>query len=166
MATSGERKHIIAYTDGACLGNPGPGGYGVVLLYGGHRRELSAGFRLTTNNRMEILAAIVALESLKEPCSVTLHSDSQYVVKAMKLGWAKNWQKRGWKASSGRAKNPDLWQRLLDIAAQHDVTFEWVPGHAGVVENERADRLAFAAAQQPALPPDEAYEREARADPI
>ena len=166
MPREQQRKHVIAYTDGACLGNPGPGGYGAVLLFGGHRRELSAGFRLTTNNRMEILGAVAALEALTQPCDVTLHSDSQYVVKAMELGWAKNWRARGWKASSGRAKNPDLWQRLLDAAERHAVRFEWVPGHAGVKENERADQLAVAAAQRPGLPPDEGYEAAARADPI
>jgi len=162
----GERKHVIAWTDGACLGNPGPGGYGVVLLYGGHRRELSGGFRLTTNNRMEILAATVALEALTQPCRVTLHSDSQYVVKAMSLGWALNWRARRWRASSGPAKNPDLWTRLLDAATRHEVAWQWVRGHAGIRENERADALAFAAAQQEELPADEVYERQAREDPL
>jgi ribonuclease HI len=161
-----ERKQVVAWTDGACLGNPGPGGYGVVLLYGEHRRELSGGYRLTTNNRMEIMAAIVALETLTQPCRVTLHSDSQYVVKAMSLGWARNWRARGWRAASGRAKNPDLWQRLLDAAERHEVAWQWVRGHAGIRENERADELATTAAQLPRLPADEGYESAAAADPL
>ncbi len=155
-------KHVVVYTDGACLGNPGPGGYGAVLLYNGTRRELSGGYRLTTNNRMELLAVIRALEALKEPCEVTLYSDSQYIVQAMREGWAERWRANGWRRNKkDRAVNPDLWGRLLDLAHEHRVTFEWVRGHAGVPENERADALAVAAAQQPDLPADEEYERHA-----
>lgn len=154
-----QRKKIIIYTDGACLGNPGPGGYGVVLLYGKKRRELSGGFRRTTNNRMELLAAITGLSALKEPCNVTLYTDSRYLVDAMSLGWAKQWKQRGWKKATKEAvKNPDLWEQLLDLTSYHHVTFEWVPGHSGVVENERCDELSVEAARESDLPPDEFYE--------
>ena len=155
--------HVTVYTDGSAIGNPGPGGYGVVMLAGGRRKELSGGFRLTTNNRMEILAAIVALEALNQPCRVTLHSDSRYVVDAMAKGWARKWRANGWMRNKReRALNPDLWERLLDLAAGHDVEFRWVRGHAGVRDNERADRLAVGAAQGKGLPPDERYEAENR----
>ena len=151
---------MIIYTDGACIGNPGPGGYGVVLNYAGHRRELSGGFRLTTNNRMELMAAIRGLEALKEPCSVSLFSDSLYVVKAMLEGWAARWRADGWRLKSKQpAINPDLWQRLLDLCETHDVSFQWVRGHAGNTENERCDELANEAARSEDLPPDEPYER-------
>ena len=154
---------VIVYTDGSAIGNPGPGGYGVVMLAGGRRKELSGGFRLTTNNRMEILAAIVALEALNQPCRVTLHSDSRYVVDAMAKGWARKWRANGWMRNKReRALNPDLWERLLDLAAGHDVEFRWVRGHAGVRDNERADRLAVGAAQGKGLPPDAVYEAENR----
>ena len=155
--------HVIVYTDGSAIGNPGPGGYGVVMLAGGRRKELSGGFRLTTNNRMEILAVIVALEALNQPCRVTLHSDSRYVVDAMAKGWARKWRANGWMRNKReRALNPDLWERLLDVAAWHEVDFRWVRGHAGVRDNERADRLAVGAAQGKGLPPDEVYEAENR----
>ncbi len=157
---------VTVHTDGSAIGNPGPGGYGVVMSSGDHRKELSGGYRLTTNNRMEILACIVALEALKQPCRVTLHSDSRYVVDAMAKGWARKWQANGWmRNKKERALNPDLWQRLLALAAEHDVDFRWVRGHAGVVENERADRLAVSAAQGPNLPPDEPYETAASRAP-
>lgn len=150
---------VVIYTDGACLGNPGPGGYGVVLLYGGHRKEISGGFRLTTNNRMEIKAVIEGLKALKRRCPVTIFSDSEYVVNAISKGWAERWRTNGWKRTKKEfAVNPDLWGELLDLCAQHDVEFRWVRGHAGVPENERADRLAMAAAQQSGLPPDQGYE--------
>ena len=153
-------KHVTIYTDGACLGNPGPGGYGVVLLYNGHRRELSGGFRLTTNNRMEMMAAIVGLEALKTRCRVTLSSDSQYLVDAITLGWAQRWRANGWlRNKKDRAVNPDLWERLLDLCDQHEVTFRWVRGHAGNRENERCDRLATQAARQKDLPADTGYEK-------
>jgi ribonuclease HI len=153
------KKAVAIYTDGACLGNPGPGGYGAVLLYRGRRRELSGGFRRTTNNRMEILAAIMALRALKEPCDVTLYTDSQYVAEAMTQGWAERWRANGWRRNrNAQAVNPDLWQELLDLCARHDVRFEWVRGHAGNRENERCDALAVAAAHMPNLPADSGYE--------
>ncbi|GAB6158073.1 hypothetical protein JCM39194_12730 [Desulfotomaculum varum] len=148
-------KDVTIYTDGACSGNPGPGGYGVVLLYKGHRKELSGGFSNTTNNRMEILAAIVGLEQLKEKCSVTLYTDSQYVVNAIEQGWAKKWRANGWMRNKKEpALNADLWERLLKLCELHQVKFVWVRGHAGNPENERCDRLAVEAARQPDLPPD------------
>ena len=152
-------KHVEIYTDGACLGNPGPGGYGVVLLYGGHRKELSGGFRLTTNNRMEIMAVIKGLEELQEPCSVSLYSDSQYVVNAVTKGWATRWKANGWKRNSKgeKALNPDLWDKMLDLCGKHDITFKWVRGHSGNRENERCDRLAVGSAKMTGLPPDHGY---------
>lgn len=151
-------KHVEIYTDGACIGNPGPGGYCVILKYGEHRKELSGGFRHTTNNRMEIMAAIVGLESLKERCHVTLYSDSEYLVKAMTLGRAKKWRANGWKRNAKeKALNPDLWERLLKLCEYHDVEFRWVRGHAGNAENERCDQMAVQAAQRAGLPNDEGY---------
>ncbi len=153
-------KQVTIYTDGACKGNPGPGGYGVVMLYGGHRREFSGGFRRTTNNRMEILAAVEGLSALRQKCEVNLYTDSEYVSNAINQGWAHRWRKNGWKRNkTEKAVNPDLWQRLLDLCDQHEVQFRWVRGHAGNPENERCDQLAVAAASQPDLPPDEGYER-------
>jgi len=149
---------IIIYTDGGCLGNPGPGGFGAVLLFKGHRKELSAGFKHTTNNRMELLGAIVALESLKTRSQVVLHTDSQYVVNGIEKGWAAGWRRRGWiKADKQKAINPDLWEKLLNVCAQHDVKFVWVRGHNGDVENERCDVLAKEAAMQKDLSPDLGY---------
>ncbi|HLF55324.1 MAG TPA: ribonuclease HI, partial [Thermoanaerobaculia bacterium] len=141
-------KRVVAWTDGACSGNPGPGGYGVVMTWNGRRKELSQGFRRTTNNRMEILAVVAALESLSEPCEVEIHSDSQYVVNAIEQGWAKKWRSNGWRRgpkNKERALNPDLWERLLALLARHRVKLSWVRGHAGNADNERADRLAVAA---------------------
>jgi ribonuclease HI len=156
-----ELKRVIIYTDGGCIGNPGPGGYGVVLLFGEHRKELSGGFRLTTNNRMELMAAIVGLEALKTPCAVTLYSDSKYLVDAMELGWAERWRLNGWRRNkSEKALNPDLWQRLLKACKKHEVRFQWVKGHAGNLENERCDYLANTAAMQKNLPEDENYVRQ------
>lgn len=153
------QKNITIYTDGACTGNPGPGGYGVVLLFNDHRKELSGGFRLTTNNRMEMMAAIVGLRALNQPCQVTLHSDSKYLVDAMTQGWARKWRANGWKRNKKEtAKNPDLWQQLLTLCEQHKVDFRWVKGHAGHTENERCDQLAVAAAQRDDLPIDKGYE--------
>ena len=150
---------IQIYTDGACKGNPGPGGYGVVLLAGERKRELSGGFRKTTNNRMELLACIEGLRSLKRPSSVVLTSDSKYVVNAMVKGWAKKWRSRGWKLSpSKHAKNPDLWAQLLDLCAEHKVEFKWVKGHNEHPENERCDELAVAASEGKDLPVDAAFE--------
>lgn len=152
-------KHGVIYTDGACIGNPGPGGYGVVLLYGEQRRELSGGYRKTTNNRMEILAAIVGLEALTGRCRVTIYSDSEYLVKAVEQGWARRWRANGWKRNRNeRALNTDLWERLLRLSEQHQVEFRWIRGHNGNPENEQCDRLATQAAQQPHLGIDEGYE--------
>lgn len=149
---------VTIYTDGSCLGNPGPGGYGVVLMSGDLRKELSGGFSRTTNNRMELMAVIVALEALKRPAKVTLYSDSKYVVDALNKGWAKKWRANGWKRNKTEpAVNPDLWQRLLAVAENHQVDFKWVRGHAGVAGNERVDKLATTAAHQPGLPPDPGY---------
>ena len=155
---SQQLKEVTIYTDGACTGNPGAGGYGAVLIYGEHRKEISGGFRLTTNNRMEMMAAIAALQTLKRQCYVTLHSDSKYIVDAINKGWAKRWQANSWKRNKKeKAKNPDLWQQLLDLCNQHQVDFVWVKGHAGIPENERCDRLAVAAAHQSDLPDDFGY---------
>ncbi|MBF8299077.1 MAG: Ribonuclease [Dehalococcoidia bacterium] len=149
---------VTIYTDGACLGNPGPGGYGAVLLHGEKRREISGGYRLTTNNRMEIMACIAALEALKKPCGVTLHSDSQYVVNSVSRGWAAKWKAKGWmRTPKDKAVNPDLWDRLLDLCRKHQVEFRWVRGHNGTAENERCDRLAVEAANSPGLAPDPGY---------
>lgn len=137
-----QRPPIYLYTDGASSGNPGPGGYGVVLVCGQHRLELSGGFAMTTNNRMELLAVIEGLRAIKwENADVQLYSDSSYVVNAINKGWLLNWQRRGW----SKVKNPDLWQRLVPLLAKHRVTFHWLKGHAGHPENERCDRLAVAA---------------------
>ena len=150
---------MTIYSDGGCLGNPGPGGYGVVLIYGGHRRELSGGYRLTTNNRMELLGAIAGLEALKEPCTVTLYTDSQYVVNGISKGWAKRWRQNGWmRNKEEKALNADLWERLLALCDRHQATFVWVRGHAGNEENERCDTLSKAAAQGKALRIDTVFE--------
>ena len=144
-----ERASITIHTDGACLGNPGPGGYGVVVLRGAKRVELSAGFRHTTNNRMEILAAIIALESLEPGACAVLHSDSRLLVDGIEKGWAARWRKNGWMRNKNeRAINPDLWGRLLAACEPRKVTFRWVKGHAGNRENERCDVLANEAASE------------------
>ena len=140
-------KKLDIYTDGACSGNPGAGGYGVVMLYKGARKELSQGYKVTTNNRMEMLAVIKALEALKEPCEVTLYSDSKYVVDSITKGWVYGWKKRGWvKSDKKKALNVDLWERILPLLEKHKVEFVWVKGHADNVENERCDELATTAA--------------------
>ena len=158
-------SHVIIYTDGAAEPNPGPGGYGVVLLSGKHRKELSGGFQRTTNNRMELMGVIVGLESLTKPCRVTLYSDSKYVVESVERGSVQKWSKNNWyRTKSEKAKNADLWSRFLQIYAQHDVRFKWVKGHAGVPENERCDELAVAAAQSYDTGPDEGYIREIQAN--
>jgi len=153
-----EKPAVEIYTDGGCEPNPGPGGYGVVLLHPRKRMEISGGFRLTTNNRMEILAAIKGLELLKVPCMVRLYSDSEYVVNAITKGWAAGWKKRNWWRKTARVPNADLWQKLLPLCEGHEVEFLWVRGHIGVKENERCDELADAALRQPDLPADEGYE--------
>lgn len=145
---------IELYTDGAAQGNPGPGGYGVILRSGKHYKELSAGFERTTNNRMELLAVIVGLEQLKKPGSkVTVYSDSKYVVDATEKGWIKAWQARGFK----KVKNVDLWKRFMQIVSKHEVKFTWIRGHAGHPENERCDELAVAAANSPNKSVDHGY---------
>lgn len=136
-------KHVDIYTDGACRGNPGKGGWGAILVYGGHEKELSGGEAETTNNRMELMAAISALEALKEPCEVTLTSDSKYMIDSIEKGWARSWQAKGWKkADKSPALNPDLWERLLNLLDVHKVSFIWVRGHNGHPYNERCDTLA------------------------
>ncbi len=149
---------LKVYTDGGSLGNPGPGGYGVVILDGNKRRELSDGCNHTTNNRMEITAAIVALESLRTPSEVILYTDSRYLADAVNLGWAKRWKANHWKRN-GREKalNADLWKKLLPLCEKHSVTFKWVKAHAGNPENERCDFLAKQAAQRKNLPEDPGY---------
>ena len=138
-------KKVQIYTDGACSGNPGPGGWGAILRFGSAEKELSGGEKQTTNNRMELTAVITALEALKEPCEVELYSDSKYIIDAVQKGWAKSWQAKGWvKSDKKPALNPDLWERLLALLDKHRVEFIWVKGHAGHPENERCDRLAVA----------------------
>jgi len=142
-------KAVTIYTDGACSGNPGPGGWGAVLIYGKHRRELSGGKAQTTNNRMELTAVIAALETLKEPCIVELYSDSKYVVDALQKGWAREWRARGWlKPDKKPALNSDLWERVLDLCRMHDVRLHWVKGHAENEYNNRCDQLATAESQK------------------
>ncbi len=155
-----EQKSVELFTDGACSGNPGQGGWGCILRYGAHELALSGGFRLTTNNRMEILAVISGLERLKEPCNVTVYSDSKYVVDAVNEGWVYGWQKKGWvKSNKEPALNVDLWERLLGLMKQHTVTFVWVKGHDGHPENERCDDLATTAAAGEHLPEDFGYKQ-------
>lgn len=150
MASTG----IVIYTDGCALGNPGPGGFGAVLMFNGHRKEISEGYNLTTNNRMELLAVIRALDHIKlRGVPVTVYSDSKYVCNAVEEGWLFNWQKKGWK----KVKNPDLWQRFLPLYKVHKPKFVWVKGHAGNVENERCDVLANEAAQLPVKKDDIGY---------
>lgn len=154
-------KRITIYTDGSSLGNPGPGGFGTILKFNGNSRELSQGFACTTNNRMELMAAIVGLESLKEPCEVTLTSDSKYVIDAMNLGWIEGWRQKSWTRGKKKPlKNADLWQRLLKATQNHDITWQWVRGHTGHPENERCDELAVTAASRKDNPPDEGYQPE------
>lgn len=151
-------KTVNVYTDGACRGNPGRGGYGVVLEYNGVEKELSAGYRRTTNNRMELMAAISGLEALKMPCNVTLYSDSKYLVDAISLGWVNGWRKRGWRKSDGKpALNADLWQRLLKQLEIHKTQLVWVRGHNGHSYNERCDTLATSAADGENLLEDTEY---------
>jgi len=145
---------IQLYTDGASKGNPGPGGYGVVLVSGSYRKELSGGFSCTTNNRMELLAVIIGLEALKLPGSqVTVYSDSTYVVNAIQKDWLRKWQANGFK----KVKNVDLWRRFLEVWPKHQINFVWIKGHAGHPENERCDRLAVEAAEKSDLPSDGGY---------
>ncbi|MEM1171848.1 MAG: ribonuclease HI [Cyanobacteria bacterium P01_H01_bin.35] len=154
-----KKPEITIYTDGACSGNPGPGGYGIVLLSAGkERQEFSGGYKLTTNNRMELMAAIVGLEQLEFPSIVTLYTDSKYIVDAVTKGWAKRWRTNGWKRNKkDKAMNPDLWGKLLDLCDKHEVEFSWVRGHSGNIENECCDKLAVKASQQLDLPSDLGY---------
>lgn len=159
---SEQRKTVTIYTDGSCLGNPGPGGYGTVLLYGDgngpNRKELSGGYRLTTNNRMEIMAVIEGLKALKEPCRVLVLSDSQYVVKTISLGWAHRWKAKNWMMKPTRPRpNADLWKCLLALCELHEVEITWVKGHNGNLENERCDALAVAASNMENSPPDDGF---------
>lgn len=150
-----DNPEIIIFTDGAARGNPGPGGYGVVLISGTYRKELSQGFKLTTNNRMELMAAIVGLEALKiTPCNVTIYTDSKYVADSVEKRWVFNWVKIGFKGK----KNSDLWKRFLEVHKKHRIKFMWVKGHANIPENERCDQLAVEASFQPGLPEDTGYQ--------
>jgi ribonuclease HI len=156
-----QRKTVTIYTDGGCDPNPGAGGYGVILISGKARKELSGGFCLTTNNRMEIFAAIAGLEALKCPCKVTLYSDSRYLVDAVTKGWAQRWKANGWRRNKkDKALNIDLWERLLALCERHQVRFEWVKGHAGHRLNERCDELAMLALKKPNLPIDKGYDKQ------
>ncbi len=138
-------KFVEIFSDGACSGNPGPGGWGAILRCDGYEKEISGGEAHTTNNRMELTGVIQALSALKYPCKVRVTTDSRYVVDGITKGWAQSWKKRGWKKSDGKpALNPELWERLLELLAIHDVEFAWIKGHAGHEENERCDRLAVA----------------------
>ena len=149
---------IAIYTDGGCRGNPGPGGYGVIIVAGEKRMEFSEGFRLTTNNRMEMMACIAALTALKTPAGAILYSDSRYVVNGINKGWARKWRANCWmRTKSEAAENSDLWAQLLDLCDSHRVRFVWIHGHAGHPENERCDELAAAAAQGADLKEDQAY---------
>jgi ribonuclease HI len=137
------KKHVDMYTDGSCLNNPGPGGYGIILKYGEHTKELSGGSLNTTNNRMELMAVIEGLSALKQPCYVSVYTDSQYVVNGIIKGWAKSWRSNGWRKSNGdKALNSDLWTVLLNLTDKHECKFIWLKGHSGHPENERCDTLA------------------------
>lgn len=146
---------VTIYTDGSCLGNPGPGGWGAVLIFGEHRKELSGGYTGTTNNRMELMAVIEALGQLKRPCKIRLHSDSKYFLDAIRQGWLKNWKRNGWKTAAKKpVKNQDLWIRLDPLLAQHEIEYIWVKGHSGDPGNERCDALAKGEAAKPGQPAD------------
>jgi len=152
-------KKLKIYTDGACSGNPGKGGYGVILVFNKYRKELSGGYRLTTNNRMEIISIIIGLEALTKLCNVTIYSDSRYVVDTMNKGWASKWQSNNWKRNKQEiAKNSDLWKRLLDLCTKHNVQFIWVKGHSGHPGNERCDQLAVLASKRMELFIDKVFE--------
>jgi ribonuclease HI len=152
-------KEINLYTDGASSGNPGPGGYGVILKYNNKMKELSGGFRRTTNNRMELMAVIEGLKSLKVKCKVNIYSDSKYIVDAIELGWLDKWERKGWKRDKKhKLKNPDLWKELYNLLQKHELKLFWVRGHNGHPENERCDFLAVKASQQPDLPADAYFE--------
>ena len=142
-------KEVELFTDGACSGNPGAGGWGAILRYGKYEKEISGGEAQTTNNRMELTAAIMGLSQLTEPCKVRLVTDSQYVCNGIEKGWAASWKRNGWrKADKKPAQNADLWDKLLELTATHQVEFRWIKGHSGFAENERCDRLAVAQSQK------------------
>jgi ribonuclease HI len=150
---------VIIFTDGGCIQNPGPGGYGAVLKFNNCRKEISGGYRRTTNNRMELMACIEGLRVLKKPCEVVIYSDSMYVVNGIEKGWVQKWRSNGWmRTNTEPAENVDLWEELLELCTRHKVNFEWVRGHAGNLENERCDQLAKQNALKSGLPPDTAYE--------
>jgi ribonuclease HI len=160
-------KTVTLYTDGACRGNPGPGGYGVVLVYGLRRKELSAGFRWTTNNRMELSALIGGLRALKEPCRLEIISDSKYLLEAFKQEWILKWKKNGWRTTSRQVvRNHDLWQELDRLMAAHQPHYQWVKGHAATPENNRCDELAVTAATSNILLIDEGYEAQNPFPPV
>src|SRR5512144_1262151 len=143
QSTAADNGRVVVYTDGGCSRNPGPGGYGVVVLYGDSRKELSGGYAKTTNNRMELTACIKGLEALEQERPVTLFCDSQYVVNGIEKGWAQRWKRNNWKRNETEAaENSDLWAKLLDLCEKHDVSFRWVRAHDGTTENERCDQLA------------------------
>lgn len=151
-------KKITIYTDGGALGNPGKGGYGAILIYGEYRKEISGGYRHTTNNRMEMMACIKAIEMLKEPCQVTVYSDSKYLVDSIEKGWARRWRANSWKRNKkDKAENVDLWEVLLAQLDKHETSFRWVKGHSGHPENERCDEMVKEAAAQSDLPEDSGY---------
>jgi ribonuclease HI len=163
---AGNGKIVSIYTDGGCINNPGPGGYGVVIIDGRKRTELSGGYRLTTNNRMELTAVIMALRSLKKKSRVVLTTDSQYVVNGIEKGWALRWRSRNWmRDKSHRAENSDLWAELLDLLENHEVSFQWVRGHSGHPENERCDVLVKSSFRLPDLPSDTVYEQVGQGSP-
>ncbi|MEA1874238.1 MAG: ribonuclease HI [Bacteroidota bacterium] len=150
-----KKPEVIVYTDGGASGNPGPGGYGLILMSGKHKKEMSDGYRKTTNNRMELMAVIVALEALNKPCRVIIYTDSKYVADSVIKGWVFQWERKKFK----KKKNPDLWMRFLQVYRKHDVVFKWVKGHANILGNERADFLAVQAYKNGSLLIDQAYEQ-------
>ena len=152
-------KPVDLYTDGACSGNPGPGGCAAILVHGPHRKEITRGFRRTTNNRMELLAVLLGLRALKDPCIVNIHTDSRYVMDAIDEGWLQRWKTNGWRTTARKpVKNADLWNDLDAELAQHDAHFHWIKGHSGHPENTRCDTLAVAASKAPELEIDSAFE--------
>jgi ribonuclease HI len=151
-------KHVTIYTDGSSRGNPGPGGFGTLLVYNGQKKEISSGFAKTTNNRMEILAALTGIESLREPCQVTVYSDSKYLIDTMDKGWIHGWEKKGWSRGKNKPlKNIDLWKRMSEAVKGHQIDWKWVKGHSGHPENERCDVLATSAADRRNNPADEGF---------
>jgi ribonuclease HI len=152
-------KKVLIYTDGACSGNPGVGGYASVLIYGEHTKEIAGGFRMTTNNRMELFAAIAALRSLKEPCVATIITDSQYLFNGITKGWARRWQQKGWQRGRQEVPNRELWEELLVLSEKHQLVCEWTPGHSANAGNERCDHLARAQIKQNPSDIDQPYEQ-------